>query len=357
MKGYLHNLLMRSMGVAETVQPRLASLFEPPVTTALTLERQPYAPVAEPVQDRYEDESSASPSSSEAERPAPLSVQRAHLREDALSSTPVAYDAPPSFESERPSSTRIAVEKPQPVPLDTNRAAASQERHGTVLPPILSTPAPQREPQTRHDEGQPATQRETFVESSNPQPSLPAQLSRLAHAPLPAETIRVPERTTLAHSLQSTAEARETSPAAYEKEEPRAASQPEAMIERVRSAVEETKTIIRKVSERTFERELLIERSQVVLRDEHSTIRDGTPERPAPLPLRPRVSQRAEERRTLPDETQGERTPEPVIHVSIGRIEVRAVRKEARPQQQRTAARPAESLEDYLRQRAKGGGR
>jgi hypothetical protein len=49
--------------------------------------------------------------------------------------------------------------------------------------------------------------------------------------------------------------------------------------------------------------------------------------------------------------------PEPVIHVSIGRIEVRATQTPKAPVRERSAARPAVDLEDYLRQRSKGEGR
>ncbi|MFL6196542.1 MAG: hypothetical protein ACJ75H_20340 [Thermoanaerobaculia bacterium] len=49
--------------------------------------------------------------------------------------------------------------------------------------------------------------------------------------------------------------------------------------------------------------------------------------------------------------------PEPVIHVTIGRIEVRATAAPKAPARERPAARPAVDLEEYLRQRSKGEGR
>ena len=45
---------------------------------------------------------------------------------------------------------------------------------------------------------------------------------------------------------------------------------------------------------------------------------------------------------------------EPVIHVTIGRIEVRATPAPKAPARERPAARPAVDLEEYLRQRAQG---
>lgn len=49
--------------------------------------------------------------------------------------------------------------------------------------------------------------------------------------------------------------------------------------------------------------------------------------------------------------------PEPVIHVTIGRIEVRATAAPKGPARERPAARPAVDLDEYLRQRSKGEGR
>jgi hypothetical protein len=49
--------------------------------------------------------------------------------------------------------------------------------------------------------------------------------------------------------------------------------------------------------------------------------------------------------------------PEPVIHVTIGRIEVRAAAAPKAPARERPAARPAVDLDEYLRQRSKGEGR
>ncbi|HEV2844921.1 MAG TPA: hypothetical protein VG477_08755, partial [Thermoanaerobaculia bacterium] len=49
--------------------------------------------------------------------------------------------------------------------------------------------------------------------------------------------------------------------------------------------------------------------------------------------------------------------PEPVIHVTIGRIEVRATPAPKAPARERQAARPPVDLEEYLRQRSKGEGR
>ncbi len=75
---------------------------------------------------------------------------------------------------------------------------------------------------------------------------------------------------------------------------------------------------------------------------------------PAPPILQPRVQ--AVERGPFPARRE-EPAAEPVIHVTIGRIEVRATPAPKAPARERQAARPAVDLEEYLRQRAQGEGR
>lgn len=79
--------------------------------------------------------------------------------------------------------------------------------------------------------------------------------------------------------------------------------------------------------------------------------RDGR----APEPIRPAPSAHTTPRAPAP--TAESLVPPPAIHVTIGRLEIRAVTPpaaQARPQSTRA---PVVSLEDYLRQRASGGGR
>jgi len=82
-----------------------------------------------------------------------------------------------------------------------------------------------------------------------------------------------------------------------------------------------------------------------------------------PEPLQPLKSEPAvpilQPRITLPEPAPAREAPaaETVIHVSIGRIEVRATQAPKAPVRERPAARPAVDLEDYLRQRSKGEGR
>jgi hypothetical protein len=72
---------------------------------------------------------------------------------------------------------------------------------------------------------------------------------------------------------------------------------------------------------------------------------------PAPAFLQPRVERLAPEPFSA---RRAEAAAEPVIQVTIGRIEVRATPAPKAPARERPAARPAVDLEEYLRQRAKG---
>ena len=54
-----------------------------------------------------------------------------------------------------------------------------------------------------------------------------------------------------------------------------------------------------------------------------------------------------------PRSGKAEAAGEPIVHVSIGRLEVRAMPAAAPPARRREAPQPS-SLDDYLRQRGKG---
>lgn len=77
------------------------------------------------------------------------------------------------------------------------------------------------------------------------------------------------------------------------------------------------------------------------------------PLRPAKTIAQPQVMPRVEKPRPTPAPTST-KTPEPVIHVTIGRIEVRAS-SEAATSRKAPATRPVTSLDEYLSGRAKRG--
>jgi len=71
--------------------------------------------------------------------------------------------------------------------------------------------------------------------------------------------------------------------------------------------------------------------------------------------VKPRVTPRFESPRTAAAAPRA-KAAEPVIHVTIGRIEVRATPPPAETRKERAAAAPVMSLDQYLRSRAKRGG-
>jgi hypothetical protein len=86
------------------------------------------------------------------------------------------------------------------------------------------------------------------------------------------------------------------------------------------------------------------------------------PERPAtssPIVAQPRVTPLFEDRRGDRAGRGDERAapPSPTIHVTIGRVEVRATQPASPSSPKQRQARPAMSLDDYLRGRGNGGAR
>ena len=81
------------------------------------------------------------------------------------------------------------------------------------------------------------------------------------------------------------------------------------------------------------------------------------PSRPAMAILQPQVTLYYEPPASAPPEAPARPEPAPTIQVTIGRIEVRATPPPAPPPQRQRSASPVMSLDEYLRQRARGGGR
>ena len=77
---------------------------------------------------------------------------------------------------------------------------------------------------------------------------------------------------------------------------------------------------------------------------------------PTPLPASPLLQPRVTVVERQPPPVRPEApAAEPVIQVTIGRIEVRATPPPAQPSRPRPAALPALSLEEYLRRRSRKG--
>jgi hypothetical protein len=79
--------------------------------------------------------------------------------------------------------------------------------------------------------------------------------------------------------------------------------------------------------------------------------------RPAPIVIQPRIEPLAPLRPERLSVHQPEQRVEPTVHVTIGRIEVRAVQQPSQPTAKPRATQPVMNLEDYLRRRNQGGAR
>lgn len=352
MSSYLHNLVLRSFGLVETAQPRVASLFEPqPAWMPLDAQAN-LRPVPELDRVADADENPAHVPSADARS---IASRKAP---PALSHLPPTDAAPSLPHIEHEPSPHIAPHQPRgklfdSAPLKANELPEAQSD---------STDASRVEPQTARvrDEAiaRPLLQRETHA-SVQPAPLSSSGMTdaqNVARAPSPAETIRVPEQVatkSLVQTIESAAHALST------QQQPRAETNlpPE---KRAHAQHEAPPTIVKEVSvQRVVERSPLTERSQLpaLLQDEPSTISDDARGRRAPLLVRPRVSHYRDEK-SLADDSQQARAAEPeqVVHVTIGRIEVRAVSPQPQAKTTRSKPQPAQSLEEYLRQRAQGGG-
>ncbi len=357
MSNYLHNLVMRSFGRAEIAQPRVASLFEPlPAAAAFTpvdaVQNFGPARTQEPARiseraERYGPDSSAEVAPNFAPPPRPT------LRSFS-----------PSMDTEPPAS-QIEQETPAPRVIERQLRGKSIEpvRAEPVAEPFQAreaSPAASSataQGERRHaSDAEPLPQRETHaLVAPAPHPSSIMKETREASSPpQPLETIRAPERATIKfedridESLARDVARQRLDEASYEDDSSHGP----------RASLEAAPPVIRKVfTDRVVERELSIERPSSLSHDETSTIRDVTNVKPDALTVYPRVARPQE--RGAPDDSQRARasSPEQVVQVTIGRIEVRAVSPPAQTRtEQRSAPRTAQSLEEYLRQRAKGGG-
>jgi hypothetical protein len=355
MSNYLHNLLMRSFGVMEIAQPRVASLFEPLTPAALT-------PVDASAHSRPAPEL-ARPAD-EAERGAPVSptedrpLSLPQTKHSSAPSTLPSADATPSTpETEQQVSPETHLRQPRGKLIDSTRAEDLAE------PPEAPKPS-QAVSGTKHQgEREHASIAQPLFQSETPQHKRPVpppssimkEAARPASATPPDETIRVHERVL----IKSEAASDERRPAVAQRQTQAEIDDRADASLRTHAPLEAAPPVVKNVfTERVVERELLIERPSSLSQDERSTIRDVTGVKPETLIVRPRLS-RSAEGNGLPDAHQSARAAEPeqVVQVTIGRIEVRAVSPPAQAKAgQRSAPRPTQSLEEYLRQRAKGGG-
>jgi hypothetical protein len=335
MSDFLSNLVIRSLGAAPVIQPRLPSLFEPST---------PYAgsPAATP--GGWDEGRREAPAETAFED---VEVAPVHAAVD-----PFRVSAAPRRD-ETPASRGAAHERQAPVVEDRNlRAAATRSAEaGTELeaPPPVVDPflahKPSREPANRRADPVPTPPAlklpaGDFIAPSALQETVATALNRSTAQPQGPAILRTksenPER--------ASSELREAKTAA-----PRESHETtEAHAKSVRVELREAKTAAPRESHETTE-----SRPKSVVRVEpaSSRIRDSAPRVTAAI--EPPGTPRFEFARPVPPSRVAS-PPEPTIQVTIGRIEVRAVSPQASTPKERPAS-PVMSLNDYLRQRSKRG--
>ena len=304
MSDYLYNILARSLGLIETAQPLVTSLFEPPRDFKPVDALQPSEPAEEPAPASAPGVASAQP------------VASIDNRQDA----PVEPTQTPVLNSSSVVNVPAAFSQAQPLPAPLT---------GESRPRVNSA--------------------EQAREKASEQPGV-----RLNQAPPAAQTIRTPERSQLELSdsvLKNPAHAPQ------KKESPAKAQTitGERARERREPAAQRPPPPEPFAKQRAVEQAL----SQERLPGPSVEINNVTHQRSETVIVQPQVSRYVELQ--PPDSTQPPRAneaTEQTVQVTIGRIEVRATPPAtARPgAHKRSAPQPSQSLEEYLRQRARGNG-
>jgi len=302
MSDYLGNLVARSLGPTPAVRPRLASRFEPLTPAAPAPWMEPAA-AAPPALFEETVETSPEPARRRARR---REVMMAEEVEPPRTAVPVPAASVP---------TRVATSPPDAL----SSGAGEGERDGAV--------AARRVRSAHH---------ESFAVRTT---AMPAELERT-----PAPALRVQTRVAEREGVPF-----ETSPP-----DPLSSGAGEGerngtvAARRVRSAHHEPFTTampypLRSPSPAPLERGSGGEVSKPGALD--------LPLSPPTLPpLQPRITAVERQSPSIP-----QAAPEPVIHVTIGRIEVKAAPPPAQPSRPRSAAQAPITLEEYLRRRSRRG--
>lgn len=304
MSDYLYNILARSLGLIETAQPLVTSLFEPPRDF----------------------------------KPVDVLQTSAPAEESAHASDPVVASVPPV----------ASVSDHQDAPVEPTQTPVLNSSSVMNVPAAFSQAAPLPAPLTSESRP-PFNSRERAREKASEQPT-----ARLNQAPPAAQIIRTPERA----PFELPDSALESPAHASRKKESSAEAQTmtgEKVRERREPVTQRPHTPELVATHKAVERPL----SQELAPSPSVEINNVTHQRSETVLVQPQVSryvelQPADSRQSTRANEAAERT----VQVTIGRIEVRAAPPaSARPgTQTRSAPQPSQSLEEYLRQRARGNG-
>lgn len=343
MSDFLSNLLIRSLGAAPVVQPRLPSLFEPSMPHAGPLATTPGG------WDEGRREALAEAAFGDVE------VAPVHAAVD-----PFRVSAAPRRD-EPPAGRSTAQERQASVVEDRNLLAAAPR--SAEAGAELEVPPPVAHPFLAHEPSrEPAKLRANVVSTPLKLPprdliapsalpeSVSAALNRSTAQPLAPAILRTkrenPERVSSEKREAKTAAPRESHDTT------------EAQTKSERVELREAKTAAPRESHETTEsrpKSVRVEpgsqAKSIRVEPASSRISDSAPR--ATAAIEPPGTRRFEFARHIPP-ARVATPPEPTIQVTIGRIEVRAVSPQASTPKERPAS-PVMSLNDYLRQRSKRG--
>lgn len=357
MSDYLSNLANRSRGGVGTqrdsgpgvIQPRLASLFEPLHVAGQRLAGLRGGLEGSPASSTF-DEASSDETFTDARRPTqPLaSLSAAHPLDEQSSPADWPHRADllhRRFQDSRAQlgwrASHRTAQPSSPMPVDLQRVESMLEQ--PLAQPSPDLPAP--------------VQPSAVKAPPQPGQDLPSLLSSVSqNKPVPpGHTAAQPRQSTLEPGTQRivierVGSSKELSPDAAKAES--GAALPGHSVQPIRPALEPA---IRHV---VIERDAALEEQQplVIPRPELSS-RTTTRSSPlAPIIAQPRVTAYSKPAASAPPQPAAAPQPAPTVHVTIGRIEVRATSPSVPPQGRR-AAPPVMSLDEYLNRRTQGGDR
>lgn len=302
MGDYLSNLVARSFDLGDVVQPRPVSLFEPtPVPGMPTLE-EPGNPETgeEPVLESPRDET-------------PKQAQHATEQNSLL----------PRFIGSEENEAQEKRDPPEPMPNQMERSSFTRELPAPRIAP-LSTPQSKPVANQQHDQSNAQPPRTTLVtspmsDSPSSEPVIREVLSKRESSPVLEPMFPPP-----------------IAPAMEEPHTEIVMGSPEFEIVPPKTGREE-RSDTKPVSSST-ETSLNQPSTMLIAVQPQITAFEESPKQRQFMPVEP---------------------PEaaPTIHVTIGRVEVRATPPPSPPQKEKRSRAPVMSLDEYLRQRSQGSGR
>jgi hypothetical protein len=332
MGDYLGDLVARSLGLADVVQPRPVSLFEPPAVAGW------------PDADRLSGLEMADGEQSPGEGPRDLrSTARPPVGYPMVSLLPVISPRRPPEPGQHPPGGFSAV-------ADWRPGRRSDQPH--ALAPVVSRPT-QAERQVSSDHGGPDPARPTPAPMTGPL----AEPGRARPSAGSASQPRGPGRpkSRLATPRDEAKDAPGRNPAQTQSEIWNVA-QDETPGETLNFAGKERGR--RRALEPVVQR-VTVERlaAPAAPPSPNTTESSPTPAMPSAVVTRPRVRAYVEATAPAPAGSTATPEPDPTIQVTIGRVEVRATPPPAPAPRKERSVPPVMSLEEYLRRRDNGGSR